>query len=167
MKLSCVVSKYVCIFLHRPVFSRPRECAIFKNVAFLERFRIIILKKISESTLRYDSINFAKEFPICVYSYVYLGAACLPLNVVENQTTVGRKCRLEIGNATGHSWRTSVKSATKEIRHSRISAVATHNNFVSHPPTQRRGPSGAGRKTGRRTPEFFSLLPGHRVINPM
>ncbi len=41
-----VVSKYVCIFLHRPVFSRPRQW--FKNVAFLERFRKIILKKISE-----------------------------------------------------------------------------------------------------------------------
>jgi hypothetical protein len=94
--------------------------------------------------------------------YVYLGAACLPLNVVENQTTVGRLCRLELENAARHSWRTSVNSAIKEIRHSHISVVATHNNFVYHPPTQRRGPSGTGRKTGRRTQEFFSPLPGHR-----
>jgi len=64
------------------------------------------------------------------FVYVYLRAACLPLNVVENQTTVGRLCRLELENATEHSWRTSVNSATKEIRHSRISAVATHNNFM-------------------------------------
>ncbi len=49
--------------------------------------------------------------------------------MVENQTTVGRLYRLEIENAAGHSWRTSVNSATKEIRHSRILAVATHNNF--------------------------------------
>ncbi len=86
--------------------------------------------------------------------------------MVENQTAVGRLCRLELENATGHSWRTSVNT-TKEIRHSRISAVATHNNFISHPPTQRRGPSCTDRKTGRRTPEFFSPLPGHPVINPM
>ncbi len=95
---------------------------------------------------------------------VYLGAACLPLNVVENQTTVGRQ--LMIRNAMGHPWRTSVNSAIKEIRYSRISTVATNNNF-SHPPTQRMGPSDTGRKTGRRTPEFFSLLPWHPVINLM
>jgi hypothetical protein len=35
-----------------------------------------------------------------------------------------------IKNATGHSWRTGVNSATKEIRQSRISAVATHNYFI-------------------------------------
>jgi hypothetical protein len=45
-------------------------------------------------------------------SHVYLGAACLPLNVVENQTTVGRLCWLAVGNATGHSWRTSVVPLT-------------------------------------------------------
>ncbi len=32
---------------------------------------------------------------------VYLGAACLPLNVVENQTTVGRLCRLELRECDG------------------------------------------------------------------
>ncbi len=65
---------------------------------------------------------------------VYLGAACLPLNVVENQTTVGRLCRLVIGNATGHSWRTSVNSATKE-RHFRTSTVATNKQRIrdKHP----------------------------------
>ncbi len=61
---------------------------------------------------------------------VYLAAACLPLNVVENQTTMDRLCRLEIENATGHSWRTNVNSATKEIRHSRIAAVTTYSNFI-------------------------------------
>jgi hypothetical protein len=58
---------------------------------------------------------------------VYLGAACLPLNVVENQTTAGRLCRLVAGNATGHSWRTSVNSETKRTRHSLTSAAATNN----------------------------------------
>ena len=62
--------------------------------------------------------------------YVYLGAACLPLNVVENQTTVGRLCRPEPVNATGHSWRSGVNIATKQPRHSRAAAIATHNNFV-------------------------------------
>jgi hypothetical protein len=78
--------------------------------------------------------------------YVYLGAACLPLNVVENQTTVGRLCRLELSECyAGHSWRTGVNIATKQPRHSRAAAVAAHKKFVSHPPTQRRGPSGTGR----------------------
>jgi hypothetical protein len=36
-----------------------------------------------------------------------------------------RLCRLGIENATGHSWRTNVNSATKEIRHSCIVAVGT------------------------------------------
>ncbi len=62
--------------------------------------------------------------------YVYLGAACLPLNVVENQTRVGRLCRPESVHATGHSWRTGVNIATKQPRHSRAAVVATHNNFV-------------------------------------
>ena len=31
----------------------------------------------------------------------------------------------------------------------------------------RRGPCGTGRKTGRGTPEFFSPLPWHPVINPI
>jgi hypothetical protein len=60
---------------------------------------------------------------------VYLGAACLPLNVVENQTTVSRLCRPESVNATGHSWRTGVNIVTKQPRHSRAAVVATHNNF--------------------------------------
>jgi len=61
---------------------------------------------------------------------VYLGAACLPLNVVENQTTVGRLCRPGPVNATGHSWRSSVNIATKRTRHSRAAVVAIHNYFV-------------------------------------
>jgi hypothetical protein len=65
--------------------------------------------------------------------YVYLGAACLPLNVVGNQTTGGRLCRLAVGNARGHSWRTSVNSATIRSRHSRTISAATNNNFF--PPT--------------------------------
>jgi hypothetical protein len=63
--------------------------------------------------------------------FVYLRAACLPLNVVENQTTVGRLCRPEPVNATGHSWRSGVNIATKQPRHSRAAVVAIHNNFVS------------------------------------
>ncbi len=81
------------------------------------------------------------NFILCVY----LRTACLPLNVVENQTTVGRLCRPESVNATGHSWRVGVNIATKQPRHSQAAGVAIHNNFVSHPPTQRRGPSGTGR----------------------
>ncbi len=34
-------------------------------------------------------------------NYVYLGPAYLPLNVVENQTTVGRLCRLELSECDG------------------------------------------------------------------
>jgi hypothetical protein len=59
--------------------------------------------------------NFLNFCKICDFFRVYLGAACLPLNVVENQTMTDRLCRLGIENATGHSWRTNVNSATKEF----------------------------------------------------
>jgi hypothetical protein len=48
--------------------------------------------------------NFLNFCKICDFFRVYLGAACLPLNVVENQTMVGRLCLLEIENAARHSW---------------------------------------------------------------
>jgi hypothetical protein len=45
------------------------------------------------------------------YSFVYLVAACLPLNVVENQTIIGRLCRRvrNFGNNAGHCIRTADK----------------------------------------------------------
>jgi hypothetical protein len=47
-------------------------------------------------------------------SNVYLVAACLPLNVVENQNNEGPLCRLLLGTVTGHSLRTVGSSVTKE-----------------------------------------------------
>jgi hypothetical protein len=61
---------------------------------------------------------------------VYLGAACLPLlNVIENQTIVGRLRRLlseEYDGAFMAHWRLQ---NNKGIRHSLALAAAIHNIY--------------------------------------
>ncbi len=103
----------------------------FQFIVWEDGFYYIVFFS-SNGHIRYDTTFYAwdidRQFTI-FHFFVYLGAACLPLNVVENQTTVGRLCRLAIGNATGHSKRTSVNSATIGSRHSRTITAATNNNF--------------------------------------
>jgi hypothetical protein len=85
---------------------------------------------------------------------MYLRAACLPLNVVENQTIVGRLCRLlneecdEAFAAHYHLYR------NKENSHSSGPAAATHNISFSHPPTSGGVRAAQAGKTG--TPAFFT-----------
>ncbi len=60
---------------------------------------------------------------------MYLGAACLPLNVVENQTTVGRLCRHLNEECDGAVTAHCRLQNNKGIRHSLALAGATHNIY--------------------------------------
>ncbi len=68
--------------------------------------------------------------------FVYLRATCLPLNVVENQTTVGRLCRLGssecYGAFTSH-WCQHCYKAIPPFSHSSGSSTQQFR-FPTHPP---------------------------------
>ncbi len=95
-----------------PLFSLDNSYKeLLLNNSWMHIFLTYTAYDVDDSSI-YEYPRITILLALCIN--VYLGAACLPLNVVENQTTVGRLCRLVTGNATGHSWRTSVNSATKE-----------------------------------------------------
>jgi hypothetical protein len=58
------------------------------------------IKRLSSGYLTYQSINVPEYLRLPLF-HVYLRAACLPLNVVENQTTVSRLCRPEFSECYG------------------------------------------------------------------
>ncbi len=100
---------------------------------------------------------------------MYLRAACLPLNVVEN-LELCRLCRLDraqgIMRGIRCALRVNIGKGKPAIPSSTLLAFATFFNF---PPTHlEEGSRGAqSEKTGHRDPSVLFLLPGHPVINPI